>query len=68
MKNSKIGFEEGNGGDSPSRLIDARIKDLKCWRGDTLARLRILIKQTLTYETVLGGTNHDRQDADLYAR
>jgi hypothetical protein len=30
---------------SPSQLIDARIKELKDWRGDTLARLRTLIKQ-----------------------
>ena len=33
------------GGDSPSRLIDQRIKDLTDWRGQTLARLRGLIKQ-----------------------
>lgn len=31
--------------ESPSKLIDARIKDLGDWRGDTLARLRQLIKQ-----------------------
>src|SRR3954467_14670697 len=30
---------------SPSRLIDARIKELGDWRGDTLARVRALIKQ-----------------------
>jgi hypothetical protein len=30
---------------SPSRLIDARIKELGDWRGDTLARVRVLIKQ-----------------------
>ena len=33
------------GGDSPSRLIDAKIKALGDWRGKTLARLRALIKQ-----------------------
>jgi len=33
------------GGDSPSQLIDARIKELSDWRGETLARVRILIKQ-----------------------
>jgi hypothetical protein len=33
------------GGDSPFRLIDARIKELNDWRGETLARVRILIKQ-----------------------
>jgi hypothetical protein len=30
---------------SPSQLIDARIKDLGDWRGDMLAKIRILIKQ-----------------------
>ncbi|PYJ37843.1 MAG: hypothetical protein DME84_06245 [Verrucomicrobia bacterium] len=37
--------KEGKGGDSPSELIDARIKELSDWRGETLARVRILIKQ-----------------------
>ncbi len=32
-------------GDSPSRLIDARIKELGDWRGETLARVRRLIKE-----------------------
>src|SRR3954463_13608071 len=32
-------------GESPSRLIDARIKELDDWRGKTLARVRALIKQ-----------------------
>lgn len=32
-------------GDSPSRLIDARIKELDDWRGETLAHIRKLIKQ-----------------------
>jgi hypothetical protein len=32
-------------GASPSRLIDARIKELKDWRGKTLSRIRTLIKQ-----------------------
>ena len=32
-------------GDSPSKLIDARIKELPDWRGKTLSRLRALIKQ-----------------------
>jgi len=39
------GQKGGKGGDSPSRLIDARIKELDDWRGETLARVRILIKQ-----------------------
>jgi hypothetical protein len=33
-------------GESPSRLIDARIKALGDWRGKTLSRVRALIKQT----------------------
>jgi hypothetical protein len=32
-------------GDSPSLLIDARIEELGDWRGETLARVRTLIKQ-----------------------
>jgi len=32
-------------GQSPSRLIDARIKELGDWRGAMLARLRTVIKQ-----------------------
>ena len=31
--------------ESPSRLIDARIKELGDWRGDLLSRVRTLIKQ-----------------------
>ena len=32
-------------GESPSRLIDARIKELDDWRGKTLSRVRALIKK-----------------------
>ena len=32
-------------GESPSRLIDARIKQLNDWRGKTLSRVRALIRQ-----------------------
>ncbi len=32
-------------GDSPSQQIDARIKELSDWRGETLSRIRALIKQ-----------------------
>ena len=32
-------------GESPSQLIDAKIKELDDWRGETLSRLRGLIKQ-----------------------
>jgi hypothetical protein len=41
----KSGSKEEKGGDSPSRLIDARIKELSDWRGEMLARVRALIKQ-----------------------
>jgi|SRR5690349_13431488 hypothetical protein len=41
----KGGAKEANGADSPSRLIDARIKELADWRGETLARLRRLVKE-----------------------
>ncbi|WP_043159618.1 DUF1801 domain-containing protein [Bradyrhizobium sp. Ai1a-2] len=40
----KSSSKEGEG-DSPSRLIDARIKELSDWRGEMLARVRNLIKQ-----------------------
>ena len=33
--------------DTPSRLIDARIKELGDWRGKTLAGVRALIKQAV---------------------
>jgi hypothetical protein len=45
MKNEKSDSKEAGGGDTPSRLIDARIKELGDWRGETLARVRALIKQ-----------------------
>ena len=45
MKERKNGPKEGKAGDSPSRLIDGRIRELADWRGETLARVRILIKQ-----------------------
>ena len=41
----KSGSTEGPGGGSPSQLIDARIKELGDWRGEMLARIRLLIKQ-----------------------
>jgi len=37
--------KEGKGGDSPSQLIDARIEELGDWRGETLARVRSIVKQ-----------------------
>jgi hypothetical protein len=36
---------KSSSGDSPSELIDARIEELGDWRGETLARIRALIKQ-----------------------
>jgi hypothetical protein len=36
---------EEKGEDSPSQLIDARIKELGDWRGEMLARIREVIKQ-----------------------
>ena len=45
MKKRKSGSKEEKGGASPSRLIDGRIKELNDWRGETLARVRLLIKQ-----------------------
>ncbi len=45
MKNTKTAPKEGNAGASPSHLIDARIAALSDWRGETLARVRALIKE-----------------------
>ena len=45
MPKSKSGSTEGKAGESPAQLIDARIKELSDWRGETLARVRKLIKQ-----------------------
>ncbi|WOS62509.1 DUF1801 domain-containing protein [Sinorhizobium fredii] len=35
-----------DGENAPSQLIDARIEELNDWRGETLARVRTLIKET----------------------
>src|SRR4051795_8560802 len=45
MKSTKGVSKENKGADSPSALIDARIKELSDWRGETLARVRALIKE-----------------------
>ena len=45
MKKTKTVSKEAKAGDSSSRLIDARIKALSDWRGETLAWVRVLIKQ-----------------------
>jgi hypothetical protein len=39
---NKSGSQKSN---SPSQLIDARIKELDDWRGDMLSRLRALVKE-----------------------
>jgi hypothetical protein len=39
---NKSGSQDGK---SPSQLIDERIEELDDWRGDTLSRLRGLVKQ-----------------------
>ncbi|KDD68930.1 hypothetical protein V466_10920 [Pseudomonas mandelii PD30] len=45
MKKQQAGAKEEEGADSASQLIDARIKELGDWRGETLARVRTLIRQ-----------------------
>jgi hypothetical protein len=45
MKKSTSAATKAKGSASPSRLIDARIKELGDWRGETLARVRALIKE-----------------------
>ena len=44
MSKTPIKKASGAKPESPSRLIDARIMSLKDWRGETLARMRALIK------------------------
>ena len=45
MKKAKSGSKEGTGGDPPSQLIEARIKELGDWRGETLSKVRGIIKE-----------------------
>ena len=45
MKKSKSAATKAKETKSPSRLIDAKIKELNDWRGETLARVRSLIKE-----------------------
>jgi hypothetical protein len=44
-KKGKSASQVGKGGDTPPQLIDAKIKSLGDWRGETLARVRRLIKE-----------------------
>lgn len=45
MKKTKSAAMKAKESTSPSRLIDARITELGDWRGETLARVRALIKE-----------------------
>jgi hypothetical protein len=45
IKKKRGGAKDAKVDDSPARLIDARIKELSDWRGETLARVRRLIKE-----------------------
>jgi hypothetical protein len=45
MKKTKSAATKAKEGTAPSRLIDARIKELGDWRGETFARVRSLIKE-----------------------
>ena len=38
------GSDSAEGHDDPARLIDARIAELDDWRGETLARVRAIVK------------------------
>ena len=44
-KSANSGSKEEKEGESAAQLIEARIKELSDWRGETLARVRSLIKQ-----------------------
>ena len=41
----KSAVKEAKGRDTPAQLIDARIAALSDWRGETLARVRSLIRE-----------------------
>jgi hypothetical protein len=45
MKKTKSDSTEATAENSPSQLIDARIKELDDWRGEMLGRIRDLIRQ-----------------------
>ena len=44
---AKTNTSKDDGGDSAPHLIDARIKELRDWRGDTLTHIRKLIKEAV---------------------
>ena len=41
----KRSISKASATETPSRLIDARIEELSDWRGETLARIRAIIRQ-----------------------
>lgn len=45
MKKKKSAANTRDSGDSASQLIDARIRELGDWRGEMLARVRMLLRQ-----------------------
>jgi hypothetical protein len=45
MNQTDSSIKEAQANESPSRLIDGKIKELGDWRGEMLARIRALIKQ-----------------------
>lgn len=47
MSKSKSSSAEEKEGASASQLIDAKIRELGDWRGETLARVRALVKQAV---------------------
>jgi hypothetical protein len=47
MKGKNMKSQPKSAGKSPSQLIDERIAELGDWRGDTLARIRALIQETV---------------------
>ena len=47
MAKAQSGSKDESAGRSPSELIDARIKELGDWRGETLAQIRKLIKDAV---------------------
>jgi hypothetical protein len=47
MAKAASGTKDAKAGASPSKMIDGRIKELGDWRGETLARVRALIKEAV---------------------
>ena len=47
MKKAKTDSKKVKAEAPPSHLIDARIKELRDWRGETLARIRKLIREAV---------------------